>query len=171
MKAAIYPPNLCRAICRGIMKEKKRRQGELMPLMRLSAVAPTEKIPNKEEFHEKVDALEKEGVRGWLSVVLGEKGAEQAWDDLTGLELNAQKVKQARLKELEYIRDRPVWKKITRKEAMRNGWKVVKARWIDINKGDDEQPLIRSRYVGKEYNDSEMEGLLAGTPPLEAMNH
>ena len=69
-------------------------------------------------------------------------GAEQAWDELTRLELDAQKVKQARLKEIDYSRKKPVWKKITRKEATRNGWKIVKARWLDINKRDDEQPLI-----------------------------
>ena len=35
--AARYPPGLCRAICRGIIKEKKRRKGGLMPLMRVEA--------------------------------------------------------------------------------------------------------------------------------------
>ena len=46
---------------------------------------------------------------------------------------------------------------------------VVKTRWIDVNKGDDQNPLIRSRFVAKEFNDSVQEGLFAGTPPLEAI--
>ena len=66
---------------------------------------------------------------------------------------------------MNYIRKKPVWRKVTRKEAIRNGWKIIKGRWIDSNKGDDKQPLIRSRFVGKEYNNGEMEGLFAGTPP------
>eukprot|EP00973_Karenia_brevis_P029826 4113938-Karenia_brevis.AAC.1 len=61
--------------------------------------------------------------------------------------------------------------KVTRTEATRRGWKIVKTRWIDINKGDDQQPLYRSRLVGKEFNDSEMAGLFAGTPPLEALRY
>ena len=45
----------------------------------------------------------------------------------------------------------------------------MKTRWIDINKGDDENPVDRSRLVGKEFNTGEMDGIFAGTPPLEAM--
>ena len=40
---------------------------------------------------------------------------------------------------------------------------------IDTNKGDDENPEIRSRLVAKEFNDGEGEGLFAATPPLEAL--
>ena len=29
--------------------------------------------------------------------------------------------------------------------------------------------MLRSRYVGKEFNDGPLDGLFAGTPPLEAM--
>ena len=45
----------------------------------------------------------------------------------------------------------------------------MKSRWIDINKGDDKTPNYRSRMVGKEFNDSVLEGLFAATPPLEAL--
>ena len=37
------------------------------------------------------------------------------------------------------------------------------------NKGDDENPALRSRFVGKEFNDGPMDGLFAGMPPLEAL--
>ena len=47
--------------------------------------------------------------------------------------------------------------------------KIVKTRWIDINKGDLENTIIRCRLVGKEFNNGELEGLFAGTPPLEAL--
>ena len=39
---------------------------------------------------------------------------------------------------------------------------------MDINKGDDENPVYRSRLVGKKFNDGQMDGLFAATPPLEA---
>ena len=45
----------------------------------------------------------------------------------------------------------------------------MQARWIDINKGDKARPNLRSRYVAKEFNDGEQEGLFASTPPLEAL--
>ena len=72
-----------------------------------------------------------------------------ACDDLTGMRLDAGKVKEARAKEVGYIRDKRVYDKIPRAQALRNKWKVVQVRWIDINKGDDENPNCRSRLVGK----------------------
>ena len=94
-----------------------------------------------------------------------------AWDDLTGMRLEAGKVKEARTKELEYIKQKGVWKKIPRSVAHARGWKVIQTRWIDVNKGDDESPVYRSRLVGKEFNNGDMDGIFAGTPPLEALRY
>ena len=52
---------------------------------------------------------------------------------------------------------------------MKRGLKIIKTRWIDINKGDKENPDIRSRLVAKEFNNEEQDGLFAATPPLEAL--
>ena len=93
----------------------------------------------------------------------------EAWDDLTGLSLDPKGVLAARRQELEYISQKQVWEVVPREEARRNGWKTIKSRWIDINKGDDVAPLYRSRLVGKEFADKKVEGLFAGTPPLEAL--
>ena len=65
---------------------------------------------------------------------------------------------------MQYARDMRVYNKIHRSQAVRNGWKIIKTRWIDINKGDDVNPKYRSRLVRKEFNTGEMEGLFAGTP-------
>ena len=59
--------------------------------------------------------------------------------------------------------------KITRKEAIRRGIQIINTRWIDIHKGDTKNPIYRSRFVGKEFNDGELDGLFAATPPLEAL--
>ena len=53
---------------------------------------------------------------------------------------------------------------IPRKPAIANGGKIIKTRWIDINKGDDDNPVYRSRIVGKEVNNEAMDCMFAGTP-------
>ena len=83
--------------------------------------------------------------------------------------MDGRKVIKARVKELEYIREKGVWKEIRRQEAKARGIKVIGTRWIDINKGDDERPNYRSRFVAKEYNDGKDSSLFASTPPLEAL--
>ena len=89
---------------------------------------------------------------------------EQAWDDITGEELDAKEVRKARLKEIGYIHDKRVWRKMSRREAIRRGIKVVDVRWIDVNKGDTQNPAFRSRLVAKEFNDSKDMSIFASTP-------
>ena len=91
-----------------------------------------------------------------------------AWDDISAAPLDPGKVVEAGKLEIAYAEKKPVWKKILRSTAKEKGWKIIKSRWIDINKGDDDNPNYRSRMVGKEFNDSVLDGLFAATPPLEA---
>ena len=53
--------------------------------------------------------------------------------------------------------------------AVKKKWKIIKTKWIDINKGDEKSPVMRSRLVGKEFNDGIDENMFAATPPLEAL--
>ena len=92
-----------------------------------------------------------------------------AWDDLTGATLDPREVSKARLKELRYINDKSVYKKIPRSEAVSKGIRILKTKRIDINKGDLEHPNYRSRFVAMEFNTHRMNGLFASTPPLEAL--
>ena len=62
-----------------------------------------------------------------------------------------------------------VWKIILRKDAIARGLKIIQTRWIDVNKGDTSNPIYRSRFVAKEFNDGKELGLFAATPPLEAL--
>ncbi len=41
-------------------------------------------------------------------------------------------------------------------------------KWVDANKGDEENPEYRCRLVAKEIKKDNREGLFAATPPLEA---
>ena len=49
------------------------------------------------------------------------------------------------------------------------GKKPIGVRWVDINKGDDQNPDYRSRLVAKEINTGHNDDLFAATPPIEAL--
>ena len=51
---------------------------------------------------------------------------------------------------------------------MRHKLNTVLTKWVDTNKGDDEDPIYRSRMVVKEFNNEHIDKLFAGAPPLEA---
>ena len=44
----------------------------------------------------------------------------------------------------------------------------IGCRWVDINKGDEDNPEYRSRLVAKEIKKDRNQDLFAATPPLEA---
>ena len=46
---------------------------------------------------------------------------------------------------------------------------LTAVRWIDINKGDHNNPNCRSRLAAREINISKRDDLFVGTPPLEAL--
>ena len=54
------------------------------------------------------------------------------------MKLEADKVKKAGDKEITYIKEKEVWIKIPRAQAKAMGIKIIGTKWIDINKGDDE---------------------------------
>ena len=91
------------------------------------------------------------------------------WDDISSAPLDPEKVIAGRKLEIVYGEKKPIWEKLLRKFAKDKGWKIVRSGWIDINKGDDLNLNYRSRMVGKEFNDSELDGLFVATPPLEAL--
>ena len=88
---------------------------------------------------------------------------------MSGKELDAKGVREARNKEMEYIEKKQVWTRATKAEAIRMGCKIVGGRWVDVDKGDAARPDNRSRFVAKEINTGGEEGLYASTPPLEAL--
>ena len=48
------------------------------------------------------------------------------------------------------------------------GRQPIGKRWVDINKGDEDNPEYRGRLVAHEIKVDKREDLLAATPPLEA---
>ena len=158
--AARYPPGLCKAICRGLCGAIKEN---VLQIRRLCTVtAPDEIKENRENKDIKVDPNEWHDKEDeWMS----------AWDDITGEMLDSNKVMKARLEEISYVEDMKVWVRMTRKEAQSRGLRIIGTRWIDVNKGDANSPVYRSRLVGKEFNDGHGDGLFASTPPLEALRY
>ena len=97
-------------------------------------------------------------------------GVTSCVDDVSGGALDEAGVRAARKLEMDYFLKMGVYEYVSREEATRSGkGKIIKGRWIDINKGDSKNPDYRSRFVGKEFNTGVDSSLYAATPPLEAL--
>ena len=95
----------------------------------------------------------------------------EAWDDVFGSPLNPKQVQRARQEEIDYAHKMHLYTKVPIKEVYQaTGKGPISVRWIDINKGDDENPEYRSRWVAREMGKSEDEDLFAATPALDAIN-
>ena len=82
---------------------------------------------NPEEFHDPEEDMVMEWeIRRLMESPKGEKGSSEAlaWDDLTGMRLDGDKVKEARFKHIQYVRDKNVWSKVPRKQALARGWNL-----------------------------------------------
>ena len=143
--AARYPPALCRAICRGIIRVKKERHEAIRIVANICSDRKG-KVPDPEEFHEREEADIPMHCLNKLTLQRTSKGdisSSLAYDDLTGMRLDAGEVIEARAKEVKYVKEKGVYSKITRKEAQARGWKIIKTRRIDIHKGDDTKTRVQ----------------------------
>ena len=94
---------------------------------------------------------------------------DSAWDDVTVAALDPKEVQRARLKEIEYIHRKGVYQRKLRQDALKKGIKILRTRWVDVNKGDSINTNHQSRFVEMELNTSKFDGLFASAPPLEAL--
>ena len=91
-------------------------------------------------------------------------------DATTGQVLNPRLVKAARMKEMEYFESKGVWTRRTREECFkRTGKRPITVKWVDVNKGDDDNPNYRSRLVAREIRLAGEDPIFAPTPPLESV--
>merc|ERR1712026_301738 len=92
------------------------------------------------------------------------------WDNVTGLPLEAWRVEKARKEEIEFFQKQGVYEKVLRTVCYsRTGKAPVKVRWVDVNKGDEQNPEYRSRLVAMEFKTDSSAEWFSGTPPLEAL--
>ena len=77
-----------------------------------------------------------------------EEELTSAWGDVTGAALDPTMARAARIEEVEYIRKMNLCNKVQTSECWNAFGKApFKVRWIDINKGDVQEPNYRSRLV------------------------
>ena len=146
-----YPPALCRAVVAGVKAEKMRAETNMceVDIDNIIDLAAAEGIEDAETRHE--------GYMNWA----------EAWDDVTGKSLDPKEVSKARAKEMEYVRNMNVYEVVDVRECLRmTGRAPIESRWIDINKGDDQNKNYRSRWVAKQFKTNSDFELFAATPPI-----
>ena len=151
--AQVYPVPLVEAILRGLKKELVNNQA-------LSAVEELLNGPSPDNGNE-------------MDMELKQWEEEQYMDDVSGALLDPELVKKARELELQWLKKEEVYIRVPRREAT---GKLLQWKWIDVNKGDNENPFVRSRMVAKEIKKAKpVEMQLGGadtfsaTPPIEAV--
>ena len=164
--AAIFPVRLCKAILSGFRQQLKKDG-----IVRDGTVGMHEAEQGKDEEVGIGDG----SVMSFCHTTSGEvlkfdNGEGPFYDDLTKQQLPTALVKAARRKELDYFESKDVWKRVPIAEAHRtNGRPPITVRWVDVNKGDDEVPDIRSRLVARQIRGANEDPMFAPTPPLEAL--
>ena len=77
----------------------------------------------------------------------------ECFDDIAGKELLWQAVREAREKELEYLRELGVYEKVDERTAVvKYNVTPVDTKWVDTDRAFEEEPMqIRSRIVAREF--------------------
>ena len=148
-----YPPELCRAVLRGVRDQM--RSDNLLKDGCYRVMAPDD------------DAAVEAEIRGPSSGFSG-----RYTDDLTGQVLKDALVLEARAKELSFFHSKSVWLKVPKAQARAvSGRPAISVRWVDVNKGDDLCPNYRSRLVARQIKAQDLSGksYFAPAPPLEAL--
>ena len=96
--------------------------------------------------------------------------ADTSKDDLAGQPLPLDLVKIARQQELDYFHSKLVWEKRPIAEARRvTGKPPISLRWVDVNKGDNTCPNVRSRLVARQIRQAGEDAIFAPTPHIETL--
>jgi len=69
---------------------------------------------------------------------------------------------------MEYFGTKNDYTKCKRNEAMDVTRPPIGVRWVDVKKGDDDDPNYRNRLVAKHFKRRGDDNIFATTPPLEA---
>ena len=112
--------------------------------------------------HEEGERCEDEWLDDWIVTE----------DSLTGKVLDQKMVENAKNEEVEFIEGMPVYEVVDDAESFaETGKGPIDAKWVSVNKGSDEEPFVRCRWVARDFKpkgDRDREDLFADMPPLEA---
>jgi len=104
----------------------------------------------------------------------GEEGDdyfEDMIDEKTGTKLDPKLVKEAEDEEMSYMEDLGVGEEVPEGECEEmTGKPPVTTKWVRVNKGTEESPLVRARLVARDFKikGDDRGSLFASMPPLEA---
>jgi hypothetical protein len=91
---------------------------------------------------------------------------QRYWDAITNEELPPELTAASRAEEIAFMREWEVWDVVPVSESWRlTGRAPLQGKWVDVSKGDFARPVIRSRYVAKEFADKRSDEFFAATPP------
>ena len=94
----------------------------------------------------------------------------EAWDDVKNRPLDPEKVRDARKEEMKFVEKYHVYEYAYVSDCyQRTGAAPIDTRWIDTNKGDEEHPCYRSRWVAKDYRRAWVETIFSATPNIESV--
>ena len=148
----VYPKKFCTQICLGLKDELTKRASSRVDSIVKNMVDPIAELLSVYEVHpheEKVD----------MSHLYSGK---DFFDDVHGKWLNKDMAIEARMLEMDFFKKMGVYTKVPRDKAVS---KIIRTRWIDTDKGDEENPNYGSRLVGKEFKTGARPDLFAATPP------
>ena len=64
-----------------------------------------------------------------------------------------------------------VYTRVPRVIQKMKGGKIIGVVWMDVKNGDSQNPAVRSRLAGQEFNIGSNDELYASTPLLEALRY
>lgn len=99
------------------------------------------------------------------------KTFKKFYDHVKGGELDPDKVAEARKIEIAYVKKMGLYHKVPRYQCrQKTGKSPIKVRWVDTNKGSEDNPQYRSRLVAMEFNRGKGQPeWFSATPPLESL--
>ena len=157
------PPKLCKAICRGFKQQlEANRRGQF-----LLAELEDNTLTNSKDLAETTRQTKEE-----LPTAMDDNEEQMmiAWNDVSGAELDPKATRAARAEEMDCVRKMNLYTKVPITKCLgKTGKQPISVRWIDINKGDTNNPHYRSRLVAREIDTCKRDDLVAATPPLEAL--
>ena len=137
--AAIYPDQLCNEICKGIREQIDHDEF----IKRL----PSKIVQSVSKVHFDINSIDINSIHN------DEPDAEYYVDDVTGAPLDPKLVKEAKRVEMSFFCKKGVYYYDTMDNCItKTCKKPIAVRWVDVNKGDDENLNCRSRLDAKEIN-------------------
>ena len=97
---------------------------------------------------------------------------ESFYNARNGKQLDPLKVREAREEEMIFVREIGVYDEVDLEECFeKTGRAPVSTKWVDVNKGTDDDEEIRCRWVARDFKpkgEKDRCDLFAAMPPLEA---